>query len=122
MRYIRIYMLKLKLAKIFKRAEQAVETDVPSGNLLYNELYSKAKFAVTPIKQRYPDFDETKEIPALDKLEKLTHQPELPDYNRMIQLGVLATLGAIITIGFVAALVGVSYHGWTSLFHLLHLV
>jgi len=121
-RTYRLYILKYRLAKIFKDAEQAVEQGIETGDTVYVELYTKAVLLTRIFNSHYPGgrIDDT--IPAMEDLRKLTIPPEPLSIKPIINKVVIIGISAFLLVGFVPAAINVSYQGWMYAFHLLHLV
>jgi hypothetical protein len=108
MRFIRLYILKFKLARIFKLAEQAVEQGRESGDQFYVELLAQANILLRTYEEQYPDYVE--QIPAMNDLMKLTVPPAPVDYRYPVIAGLGAFVISAAVIASWGALVHVFYH------------
>ena len=121
MRFIRTYILKFKLAAIFKQAEQLSENGVATGDQRYKDLLNHALFLTDVHRRHYPDFRIRDEVPGMTDLEQLCIEEQPTDPRKYIIPAALGVFALIQGLGLLAASINVSYHGWLHLFHYLHL-
>ena len=89
-RYVFTYILKLKLAGIFKQAELCSERGRQAGDQVFVELCDQAHKLIGQHLHVYADFNVRTEIPAMEDLEALTIRPVRP--NPLAMAGVVATV------------------------------
>lgn len=120
MRSIRYYILKYRLAPIFKEAEQYCQAGLPAGSIEYQSLYAKAITLVAVFGAKYPDWNSTA-IPALGDLEKLTIAPDVSAEQKKVALIVVLIAGSAIAIGTYASMISITYHAWAHITHMIGL-
>ncbi len=119
MQFIKIWILRYKLAQLFKRAEQAFNLGRQAGDATYADLYSQAVKLINVYRVDYPHFKTDIEVPALADLEKLTIKPEPISIKAKAIQGIILAYAVGIGIGSLAAAVAGTYHVWMHLFHLI---
>lgn len=108
MKFIRRIILNIRLAAIFKQAEQLVERGVKPGDERYLELLVRADGLTLLFHERYPDFNRN-EIPALKDLEKLT-EAEPSNVMWAVPLGFGLLVASAVAIGTYAGIISVVFH------------
>jgi len=117
MKVIRLYLLKYKLAKLFKQAEEAAQQGIEAGDVVYNLLYGRATVFCNNFDHRYGGHI-ADSIPAMEDLRKLTIE-SVPGFTtqQIVALGAAAAVALLIGATFITAAMAEMYHGWQHLFH-----
>lgn len=119
MQFIKIWILRYKLAQIFKRAEQAFNLGRLPGNEVFVQAHQQAMNLVIAYHNEFKDFDIQAEVPALADLEKLTIKPEPVSVKAKAVYGVVLAYA----IGFGAgSLAAAAVGGYHLCMHLLRLI
>jgi len=119
MRFIRTWLLRYRLAQIFKRAEQAVDLGRQPGDQVFIKLMFDALKLIGNHQAHFKDFDREIEVPALADLEKLTIKPVPIDINLKVKQVFVAAFAASIGFGTLCAMASGTYHLWMHLFRLI---
>lgn len=116
-RFIQLYILKVRLARIVRAAELAVEKGILQGDKVYTNLYLQALKYSDEFTAKYPGFDVHTDIPAIEDLRKLTNAEVSPDTTKLLIIYGIRAVGTVVVIGLVSAAIAESYHCWIHLFH-----
>lgn len=116
------YKLKTQLKFIFDQAEKLDEQGIEHG-IAYSALYADAMAVVGPFKRKYPDYDTSAKIAALDHLREMTATPERKKSRTatLVAMGLLACTSVLMVSGLVSAAFMSSYYFWLHLFRHLGL-
>lgn len=116
MRVIRLWILKMQLAAIFKKAEHLAELGVSKGDQRFVSLFDESMKLTYAYKKHYPAFDPFKEMPGLRDLQNLTVPPDVKKRNK--QIGMYVALGAAsgVLIGIYGGMITIGYHLITRMF------
>jgi hypothetical protein len=112
LKFIRLWILRYKLAQLFKQAELYVERGVEKGNDVYASLHDQACVLVGEFIEKYPG-NYGNAFPALSDLEELATEPEPPSIKPalgIIAIGIGFVIGSAFAIGGYVALVNFAYH------------
>ena len=99
MQFIKTWILRYKLARIFKRAEQAVDLGRQPGDEVFVQLYEQALKLALWHHAQFKDFVIAAEVPALADLEKLTIKPVPVDNTQKAKLAVLIAAALPVVLG-----------------------
>lgn len=115
LKFIRLYILRLRLARIISAAEKAVEQGKEPGDEVFINLMNDVHRILGPFEYLYPEFDGNKEIPAILDLQKLTiaTPPVSPEHKVGL---VLAGMGVLIGSAVVLAGYAAMVHDFYRLF------
>lgn len=107
---LELIILRMRLASLFKLAEQHAQNGVEAGDDVFIVLYTQAMNLVNTNADKYPEWDAFVHVPALNDLKRLATVK--PKSNRLLNVAVLV-LGSIVASfagGAVLGIGGVAYH------------
>ena len=119
MKFIKTWILRYKLARIFKRVEQCIDLGRQPGDKVFVDAWLQARDLVKAHWMQYQDFDAQVEVPALADLEKWSIKPAPADIRPKVIQGIVLAYCAGIGLGSLAAVTMGAYHVWMHLFHLI---
>src|SRR5208337_1052098 len=123
MKFIKTWILRYKLAQIFKRVEQCIDLGRQPGDKVFVDAWLQAKDLVRAHWMQYSDFDARIEVPALADLEKWSIKPVPEDKMKNAMLKVKQALvlscAASVFAGTLCALGDGTFHLWMHLFRLI---
>jgi len=111
-RSVELFVLRYKLAQVFKQAELQVERGIANGNPVYVSLLDQAETLIGKFIERWPG-TYANMFPALSDLETLATPPEpvkAKPIAGMIVLIVAFLLSLAAGVGAFGAIVHWSYH------------
>lgn len=118
MNMIKMWILRYRLASIFKEAEYHADRDLPKGSQVYLDLLVKANDIIA---KSGLTCNWAEEFPGINDLRALTIcEPEVTPGNRIVTILAIAGLAGF-SIGTFSFIVGATYHMWESTFHLIGL-
>lgn len=120
MKFIYLFVLRFKLADLFKKAEMLADRGVESGDQQYVQLLADANVLIHDFTAKYP-IDVELEFPAIKDLMKLTVVPEPRDIKHVAIATMFGIFLGATFIGAFGAMVGASYHAFSHVFHLMGL-
>ena len=119
MKFIKTWILRYKLAQIFKRVEQCIDLGRQPGDKVFVDAWLQAKDLVRVHWMQYNDFDARIEVPALADLEKWSIKPEPVDHTQKVKQALVAAFAASVFIGTIGAMGVGTFHLWMHLFRLI---
>ena len=121
MKYVNTWILKIKLAAIFKQAEQLISQGKVAGDQAFVDLANQGQRLLASHIQQYSTFNPKVEIPAWNDLIDLTIKPVPADIKQQAVVISAVVCGAALTIGAFSALVAASFHAFSHVFHIIGL-
>lgn len=109
-KFIHLWILKIKLAGIFKLAEQHSERGIEPGNEVFVALYDRATMLIFEYQHKYSGLNQAVEFPAFEDLRKLSEKPVQPPIAPKVGLAIGIFVGSAMVLGVYAGLVHLAYH------------